>query len=172
LRELASKLGVKIATEIPEVKKAGERISKEVERPRGWKKTSKYKGARNVIPFITPQKRIPDFNNAVFNIAEKYKYPSKDVGCLAVPTFAEPGVVHYQYSFARDPKDPKETEKVKEMFYEASQDLIELGAFFSRPYGPWAEPVYARAGTYHSVVKKFKQLVDPNNLFNPGRLLF
>lgn len=172
LKELSSKLGAKIMVEMPGVKNAAERITKEVERPKGWKKTSKYRGARNVMPLITPQKRIPSFNEAVFKAAGKYSYPTKDIGCLAVPTFAEPGVVHYQYSFSRDPEDSKEAERVREMFYETSKDLIELGAFFSRPYGPLAELVYARAGTYHSIVKRFKQMVDPNSIFNPGRLLF
>lgn len=172
LKDLSAKLGIKMMTEMTGVKKAGEKIAREVERPQGWKKTSQYRGARNVLPFITPQKRIPVFNEAVFKVAKKYGYPIKEIGCLALPTFAEPGVVHYQYSFSRDPKDPEETEMVREMICEMSGDLIELGAFFSRPYGHLAELVYARAGTYHSTIKKFKQMVDPNGIFNPGRLLF
>ena len=172
LKDLSAKLGIKMVTDMTSVKRAGEKIAKEVERPHGWKKTSRYRGARNVLPFITPQKRIPVFNEAVFKVAKKNGYPVEDVGCLALPTFAEPGVVHYQYSFARDPRDPEETERVRAMICDMSAELIELGAFFSRPYGHLAELVYARAGTYHSTVKKFKQMVDPNGIFNPGRLLF
>ena len=172
LKELSSKLGIKMLTELPGATKADEKIMSEVERPQGWKKTSQYKGARNVMPFITPQKRIPAFNEAVLKLAEKYKYPVEDIGCLAVPVYPEPGVVHYQYSLARNPDDPEETERVKTMFYEASEELVSLGAFFSRPYGRWAEMMYARAGTYHTMIREFKQMVDPNNIMNPGKLLF
>ena len=172
LKELSAKLGIKMMTDLPGVKKAGDRIAKEVERPQGWKKTSRYRGARNVLPFITPQKRIPAFNEAVFKSAKKHGYQTNEIGCLALPTFAEPGVVHCQYSFVRDPNDLEETKRVREILYETSADLIELGAFFSRPYGHLADLVYARAGTYHSTIKKFKQMVDPNGIFNPGRLLF
>jgi glycolate oxidase len=172
LKDLSAKLGVKMLTRIPGVRKADEKILSEVEHPQGWKKTSGYKGARNVIPFLTPQKRIPVFNEVVLKAAEKYKYPVEDVGCLAVPAYQEPGIVHCQYSFARNPADSGETERVKEMFYEASENLISSGSFFSRPYGRWAEMVYARAGTYHTIIKEFKQMVDPNNIMNPEKLLF
>ncbi|MEM2454938.1 MAG: FAD-binding oxidoreductase [Candidatus Bathyarchaeia archaeon] len=171
LRELSSKLGIKMLTELPGLDKADEKILKEVELPQGWKKTSKYKGARNVIPFITPQTRIPTFTKAVSEICEKNGYPIEEVGCLAVPAYPEPGVVHCQYSFARDPNDYDETERVKNIYFKACEQLIDLGAFFSRPYGRLAELVYARAGTYHSVIKKFKQMIDPNNIMNPGKLL-
>jgi len=171
LKELSSRLGIKMLTEISGVDTANEKIMREVECPQGWKKTSKYKGARNVIPFITPQKRIPTFNKVISKLTQKYGYPTEDIGCLAIPAFPEPGVVHYQYSFARNPNNPEETEKVKEMVFEAYEQLVSLGAFFSRPYGRLAELVYARAGTYHSIIKKFKQLVDPNNIMNPGKLL-
>lgn len=172
LKELAAKLGMKILTEIPGVAEANEKIILNVEYPQGWKKTARYKGARNVIPFITPQKRISMFNEAIFTLSKKYQYPVENIGCLAIPAYQEPGIIHYQYSFARDPNDAEETERVKEMFYEASESLIHLGAFFSRPYGRWAEMVYARAGTYHTIIKEFKQIIDPNNIMNPGKLLF
>jgi hypothetical protein len=172
LKDLSAKLGIEMLTGIPGVPKADEKVLSEIEHPQGWKKTSAYKGARNVIPFMTPQKRIPVFNEVVLKAAEKYEYPVEDIGCLAVPAYQEPGVVYYQYSFARNPADAEETERVKEMFYEASENLISSGAFFSRPYGRWAEMVYARAGTYHTMIKEFKQIVDPNNIMNPGKLLF
>lgn len=172
LKELSSKMGVKMLAEISNLSDANEKILKEVECPRGWKKTAKYKGARNTLPFITPQKRIPAFNETVFKLAQKYGYPIEDIGCLVLPVYPEPGVVHCQYSFSRDPNNPEETGKVKELYFETCEQLINLGAFFSRPYGRLAELVYARAGTYHSTVKKFKQLIDPNNIMNPGKLLF
>jgi FAD/FMN-containing dehydrogenase len=154
------------------LKGASEKILKEVECPQGWKKTARYKGARNTIPFITPQKRIPTFNETIIKIARKYEYPVEDIGCLVLPVYPEPGVVHCQYSFSRDPSNTEETEKVKEMLFETCEQLINLGAFFSRPYGRLAELVYARAGTYHLTIKKFKQLIDQNNIMNPGKLLF
>jgi FAD/FMN-containing dehydrogenase len=51
-----------------------------------------------------------------------------------------------------------------------SEKLINDGAFFSRPYGPWADMVYCRTTTYTAKLKELKQIFDPNNILNPGKL--
>ena len=49
-------------------------------------------------------------------------------------------------------------------------ELIEHGAFFSRPFGFLSEMVYARNKRYHDLLKQFKRDLDPNNLLCRGRL--
>ena len=58
------------------------------------------------------------------------------------------------------------------MWLEASERLINDGAFFDRPYGQWADMVYCRAGTYTQKLKQLKKEFDPNNILNPGHLCF
>jgi FAD/FMN-containing dehydrogenase len=100
--------------------------------------------------------------------AKEFDYPLEDIGCLMIP--AEVGRVHYQFSLARNHKDDKESKKVKEMLIELSELLIRKGAFFSRPYGDWAEMVYGRTPSYYTMLKEFKDLIDPNNVMNPNRI--
>ncbi len=45
-----------------------------------------------------------------------------------------------------------------------------MGAFFSRPYGEWAEQVYGKATAYKALVKEFKEVIDPDYIMNPGKL--
>ena len=54
----------------------------------------------------------------------------------------------------------------------ASEELIRQGAFFSRPYGIWADMVYSRDAQTTIVLKKVKEYFDPNNVLNPGKLCF
>ena len=42
------------------------------------------------------------------------------------------------------PPTPRETAKLRTLFTKASEQLIAQGAYFSRPYGEWADPVYNR----------------------------
>jgi FAD/FMN-containing dehydrogenase len=46
------------------------------------------------------------------------------------------------------------------------------GAFFSRPYGSWAEMVYSRYTEGTAASRKLKNIFDPNNILNPGKLCF
>ena len=65
-----------------------------------------------------------------------------------------------------------EREKTGELHRYLSEELITMGAFFSRPYGPWADMVYRRATTYTTTLKEVKKVFDPNNILNPGKLCY
>jgi hypothetical protein len=64
----------------------------------------------------------------------------------------------------------KNLDGAKSVFQNISHALIQAGAFFPRPYPMWAEEVYSKMGVYHRKVKMVKELYDPNNIMNPGKL--
>jgi FAD/FMN-containing dehydrogenase len=61
---------------------------------------------------------------------------------------------------------------MKELFHKTSETLIDMGAFFDRPYGPWGKMIYSRTYAYTQYLRDVKQQVDPNNIMNPGKLCF
>lgn len=50
--------------------------------------------------------------------------------------------------------------------------LLDLKAFFSRPYGALTQPIYARFPEHTAYMPKIKQFFDENNVMNPGRLVY
>ena len=46
------------------------------------------------------------------------------------------------------------------------------GAYFSRPYGEWARPVYNRDAQPRTRFARSRGILDPNNILNPGKLCF
>ena len=46
---------------------------------------------------------------------------------------------------------------MKELWHKASAELMNNGAYFDRPYGPWAEMVYGRAADYAIKLKQIKR---------------
>ena len=53
-----------------------------------------------------------------------------------------------------------------------SEALIKQGAYFSRPYGIWADIVYNRDAANKEMIRTIKGIFDPNNVLNPGKLCF
>ena len=46
------------------------------------------------------------------------------------------------------------------------------GAYFSRPYGEWADAVYNRDAASRDLLRAVKKILDPNNILNPSKLCF
>jgi FAD/FMN-containing dehydrogenase len=49
---------------------------------------------------------------------------------------------------------------------------MDAGAFFSRPYGAWADLAYGRDAATTAALRKLKAIFDPANVMNPGKLCF
>jgi FAD/FMN-containing dehydrogenase len=71
-----------------------------------------------------------------------------------------------------DLSDESEVSRIQGLFTRASEELSKQGAFFSRPYGIWADMAYSRDAEHTSLSRKLKGLFDPNNVLNPGKLCF
>jgi FAD/FMN-containing dehydrogenase len=96
-------------------------------------------------------------------------YPFSDIGVYIQPK-QRGRICHVEYTIPFNSEDQQEKDRVQEFFLEASNRLISRGAFFHRPYGPWAEMVYSRTGTLRDNLRKVKKILDPNNVLNPGKL--
>lgn len=50
--------------------------------------------------------------------------------------------------------------------------LLDLKAFFSRPYGALTDAIYARFPEHTAYMPRIKKFFDENNVMNPGRLVY
>ncbi len=134
-----------------------------------WKVASK--GACQEIFFLTTLDKAPRFVKTVEQVAARFEYPASDIGIYIQPQHH--GVSqHVEFSLPYNPADKREVEKVKAIYTAASEELVAQGAYFSRPYGAWADLVYSRDATSSRVLRTVKQIVDPNQILNPGKLCF
>lgn len=128
-----------------------------------WK--LRYKGACNDIFFLTTLSQASRFIDLTKEVAARYIYPIDDIGCYVQPMVQGRGCC-LEFNFLSG-----ESSGMK-MFLELSETLIKSGAYFNRPYGPWAEMVYRRYAEGVTILKKLKDVFDPNNILNPGKLCF
>jgi FAD/FMN-containing dehydrogenase len=134
-----------------------------------WK--LRYKGSCQDIFFLTTLSRAAGLTGVMRKVAAKYRYPADDIGAYLQPLVQGRGC-HGEFNLFCDASDTGEVNEVKRLFMDASQTLMQNGAFFSRPYGPWANMVYSRGGGQVAALKKLKGIFDPNNILNPGKLCF
>lgn len=132
-----------------------------------WK--LRYKGSCCEIFFLAPPSRAALFIPKVYEIAAKNGYPPADIGGYIQP-ITQGHAYHIEFDFPYNPSDPKETEITQKVYMELSETLMNMGAFFSRVYGYWADLVYERYSVGVEILKKIKQIFDPNNILNPGAL--
>ena len=80
--------------------------------------------------------------------------------------------IHCEFDLHCNITDTNERKEIESLWLKASSELINSGAYFDRPYGPWANMMYSRAANYTQMLRKLKNETDPNNILNPGKLCF
>lgn len=129
------------------------------------------KGGCQDIFFLTTLDKTPGFVATMLATAEEAKYPTTDIGVYIQPQHQ--GVAyHCEFTLPFVPDDAGEVARAKAVYERAGERLIAQGAYFSRPYGAWADLVYNRDAQSTTLLKNVKGVFDPNNVMNPGKLCF
>ena len=89
--------------------------------------------------------------------AEKNDYAREDIGLYLQPV-QHGRTVHAEFTLYYDPADEEDTSRAEKLFEDASKALSDEGAFFSRPYGSWADLAYRRCPDTVGVLKKVKSM--------------
>ena len=134
-----------------------------------WK--LRHKSSCHDIFFLAPLSKAPEFIRLTKEVVAGYSYPGEDIGCYIQPMVQGRGC-HCEFNLPCDESNDREAVEVQKLFMEVSETLMKNGAFFSRPYGPWANMVYSRYAEGVIALRKLKNIFDPNNILNPGKLCF
>jgi hypothetical protein len=121
--------------------------------------------------FLSTLDAVPGFIAIMLGVARELGYDADRIGVYIQPQHQ--GVSqHVEFSVPYDAANSKDAAAAKTLFLAASEKLVAQGAYFSRPYGPWADLAYSRDATATRVLRTVKQIVDPNHVMNPGKLCF
>ena len=132
-----------------------------------WKRG--YRGGCRDIFFLTTLDKTPEFVRTMYSVAEELNYLTSEIGIYIQPQH-QGACCHCEFSLPYDPGNPAELAGIKQIFLRASEELFEQGAFFSRPYGAWADMVYRKDGQATATLRKVKKIFDPHGVMNPGKL--
>jgi FAD/FMN-containing dehydrogenase len=143
-----------------------------LQRPSGepyWKQ--RYSGGFQDIFFLTTLDKTPQFIGKMSALAQSRRISPEEIG-IYIQMVVQGTSCHCEFNLYYDPRNTVETERVKSLVSDGPVDLMNMGAFFSRPYGSWARTAYSRAAESAIVQKKIKTVFDPRNVLNPGKLCF
>jgi hypothetical protein len=170
IREMAGRFGLELKTDIPGAN--GKKVLEIIMNPsreQYWKLANK--GACQDFFFITTLDKTPEFVKSMTSVSETNGYPAMDIGVYIQPRHQ--GVnCHCEFNLPFNPETPEEVSHVRGLYARASDTLLNQGAFFSRPYGIWANMAFNRDPKSAALLKNIKNVFDPKGIMNPGKLCF
>jgi FAD/FMN-containing dehydrogenase len=170
IRDIAQQFGLKMVPAVPGCRGGDllELLLKPSAEPY-WK--LRYKGGAQEVFFLTTLDKTPGYVTTMLSAANAHQYPALDIGVYLQPAHQGVGC-HCEFILPFDRKNEAEVTRAQALFRDASLRLFNQKAFFSRPYGIWANMVYNADAQTTIVTRKIKGIFDPNNVMNPGKLCF
>jgi len=162
--EIKTALGITFSE--PKVKISAKEILHFLNEPceKPWR--MRLKGAYQDVFFLTNFEKIPKF---ISLMETNFK---EDFGIYIQP-INQGTSYHIEFDLFYELEDESVVNIIKEKTLSVRNQLIDNGAFFSRPYGIWAKDVFSHHSTETiDALKKVKKIFDPNNVLNPGVLCF
>jgi glycolate oxidase len=170
IREIAREFGLELKEQINGVDGAQAlKIVLNPSREPYWK--FGYKGGCHDVFFVVTLDMASELAEKMNNLAETLGYPSSDIGVYIQPRHQ--GVnVHCEFNLPYNPNNPQESARVRNLYLKASEALINWGAFFTRPYGIWADLAFQQDEPSARLLRHIKGVFDPKGIMNPGKLCF
>ena len=129
------------------------------------------KGAFWDIFFMTTMDQVSKFEDVMSRVSDEHSYDSSEIGIYIQPVM-HGRACHVAFTGYYDAQNEKETIKARMFFSKASKALGDSGAFYSRPYGEWADIAYSKCKDTVDALRKVKNLLDPDGILNRGKLCF
>jgi len=171
LNDIANELGVSLNDKVGDV--SSDDVQKVLSCPSEksyWK--LRFKDGCQEIFFLTTLDKAPSFYSTFTKVAEETDYPSDEIGVYIQPT-VHGSNAHCAFDIYYNNDNSSEIERAGILNLKGSEALLNSGAYFSRPYGPFTKSVYEHTSPeIISAMRKVKRIFDPNNVLNPGSLCF
>lgn len=133
-----------------------------------------YGGSREIF-FLTTLDKVELLEIKIREIIHKQFSVLPGYGIYVQPLI-QGGNCHMEIQLYYDPSVSTQVKAVSTAFTQISKEIFESGGHFHRPYGEWASLVFNQSNASMkaniSVLKKLKDIFDPDHILHPGVLCF
>lgn len=168
--EAAQKIGISLETDLSGI--SAQELLNIFSQPSAepyWK--IRQKGGCQDIFCLSTLDRIHELTQVLQDKVEATGYPFNDIGIYIQP-MVQGTSCHLEFNIFYNPQNKREAAKVEELYILAGEALMTAGGFFSRPYGALTDMVYRRDAESTALLRKIKNIFDPKNVMNTGKLCF
>ncbi len=134
------------------------------------------KGYYHCFAFYAPLNKCIDYRDINYKTAEEHGYSADyDASLLAIPQAPWNGqLTYYELEVLTcDPTDPVQLKQIQGYSEDLVQKILDCGIYgWFRPYAEVIDVTIDRWGTTGEFIKRLKNLVDPNNIMNPGKFVY
>ncbi|MCP4749754.1 MAG: FAD-binding oxidoreductase [Proteobacteria bacterium] len=167
ISKIAKTQGLKMATALKKV--SAEDLLKAATTPCGEIDfRRKLKGHCLSIFFLTTLDRTAELAGAIADLAGQDGIDKRDIGIYVQPV-VQNHACHVEFMFPYDPADGAMVSRLRKFENNAVKTLLEKNVFFSRPYGSAGDMVFDRNPLNTTLLKKVKDILDPNRVLNRGK---
>jgi FAD/FMN-containing dehydrogenase len=125
-------------------------------------------GASLSVFFLSTLDRTTSFRELFFDIAADFGISGSSIGTYVQPV-VQNHACHVEFILPFDPDSEAERDRMQRLERRAVNDLMDAGAFFSRPYGSAAELVWSRNPVNYQLLKTIKAIFDPQRVLQRGK---
>ena len=112
--------------------------------------------------------RMPAFEKITLETVKEHGLPGVDIGIYIQPV-VQNHACQVEFIIPFIPDSEAEIFRLNLVEKQVISNLIEAGAFFSRPYGTAAELVWLQNPGNYEVLKQIKNIFDPNRVLQRGK---
>lgn len=120
------------------------------------------------IFFLTTLDRAPSFLELAKKAARGHRLDPDGLGTYLQPV-VQNHACHMELMFPYDPLDQTEVDRLRRFEEAVVRELLDAGAFFSRPYGVAERMAFSENPLNLEVLRKIKKIFDPNRVLHPGK---
>ena len=168
VQEEVEKWGISLEEEIGGVRGSfyRDKVLRKTSEDPYWK--TRYKGDCREVFFLTSLSRTPEFIETAQQAAYENGHDPASIGVYLQLVMQGTGC-HCEFDLYTS---PAKAPGMEGFFNDLSQRIFNLGGYYSRPYGVWSELVYPYSDTFVKYARGLKDIFDPGNVMNPGKLCF
>ena len=121
------------------------------------------------LPVYLTLNKFPDIYSVIQNELSQFNGNEIELGVSIIPVERN-RTAYVEFDLYTEFNTEKEITGFKKLFSNLGELAVKAGAIIDIPYGPLKQVIYSKVGNYLSLIKNVKDIFDPNNIMNPGKI--
>ena len=121
------------------------------------------------LPVYLTLNKFPEIYSIIQNELSQFNGNEIELGVSIIPVERN-RTSYVEFDLYTEFNTEKEITEFKKLFGNLGELAVEAGAIIDIPYGPLKQVIYSKVGNYLALIKEVKDIFDPNNIMNPGKI--